>query len=143
MTKPIPGGAGPADGVASPGPSRLIIVVDDDPEIRSAVRLILPKHYEVVGLAGGEEFLEIVQAYQPDLIVLDVRLPGRDGFMLCRELRRHTAFRRIPVIFLTALCDRMGSLMSSKAGGDAYLMKPFGPEELLGTIDRLLEQPPV
>lgn len=120
----------------------LVLLVDDDPEMRSAIRLILPKQYQVVALAGGEEFIEMVQAYQPDLIMLDIGLPGRDGFKLCRELRGRTDFCRIPILFLAAVDEGAGSMRGRDAGGDAYLMKPFEPQELLETIERLLDDSP-
>ncbi len=139
MNRPDPGTAGSSGGKARRGRCVLIMVVDDDPELRGAIRLLLPKQYEVIGLAGGEEFLEMVQAYQPDLIILDVQLPGRDGFALCRELRGRADFRRIPILFLTALDEAVGFPRSLKADGDAYLTKPFDPRELLAAVGRLLD----
>lgn len=85
----------------------------------------------------------MVQVYQPDLIMLDIRLPGRDGFKLCRELHSRATFRRIPVIFLTGLHESIGFLRSLKAAGSAYLLKPFDPRELRGIIERLLEATPL
>lgn len=119
--------------------SVVIMVVDDDPEIRAALRMVLPKGYEVIGLAGGNEFLEMVEAYNPDLVILDIHLPGHDGFQLCKQLRARPALRRIPVLFLTVLSEDVGFKKLIEVTGDAYLTKPFDPRDLLDTIKRLLD----
>jgi DNA-binding response OmpR family regulator len=114
-------------------------VVDADPELRSAVRHILPKAYEVIALASGDEVLELARAYQPDLIMLDVHLPSCNVFKLRRELRRRETFMPIPVIFLTVGLESPDLSRRQKADGDAFLAKPFGGAQLLGTIERLLD----
>jgi len=140
---PNPGAAGGSSGKNLQGRSWLILVVDDDPKTYNAIRLNLPKDYEIIGSASGEESLEMMEAYQPDLIILDSHLPGQDGFKLCRELRRRTDPRHIPVIFLTVRPEGVRPLKSLKIEGSAYLMKPLDPRKLLGTIERLLDQAPL
>lgn len=115
-----------------------ILMYDDDGAIRETVRLALPKGFEVVGLGDGRDFLGDVEAYHPDLIILDVHMPGEDGFQLCRRLRASPRFRSIPVLFLTVLSEDVGFLKLLEVNGDAYLNKPFEPIDLVATVRRLI-----
>jgi DNA-binding response OmpR family regulator len=119
--------------------SHVILVVDDDPGLREAVRLALKKECEVVALPDGEGFLEAVTAYHPDLIVMDAGLPGEDGWRLCRRLKGHPAFSAIPVLFLTAARDAEGLPKALEARGDGYLSKPFRAKALLAAVRRLTQ----
>jgi two-component system response regulator MprA len=116
----------------------MILVVDDDPKIRSVLsRGLRFEGYDVQLAADGLEALRIARANPPDLIVLDVMLPGMDGLEVCRRLRRGAA---VPILMLTArdaVPDRIAGLDS---GADDYLVKPFDFDELLARIRALLRR---
>lgn len=117
-----------------------ILVVEDDPAVRASLELLLRRRYEVLALSSASGLLEMLDICDPDLVLLDAGLPGRDGFQACSELRgsRH---RGVPVVFLTGRQDDGSFARFVSVGGDAYLRKPFDPDELLGAIERLLGSP--
>ena len=119
----------------------VVIMVDDDPSMREAIAAVLGKRYEVVSLSDGDELLSMIESYQPDVVMLDVNLPGKDGFALCRSLRSTPRFRHVPVMFLTVLRDDESFTRSLQSNADAYMSKPFEPKELVETIDRLISPP--
>ena len=114
------------------------MLVADDPALGKAVRLALPRRYRLIGLCSAAALTEALEAYEPDVIILEARLPGQDGLSLRRRLRERAEFRHIPVIFLTDADETEGFLKSLEAHGDAYLPKPFDAAGLLGSVERLL-----
>lgn len=116
-----------------------IIVVEDDPEIRSLVKEYLSRNgYRVDVADGGVTFDRLMAQYgEPDLIVLDIMLPGEDGFSICRRLR---ASSRVPVIMLTARGEDVDRIVGLEMGADDYLPKPFNPRELLARIRAVLRR---
>jgi two-component system response regulator MprA len=116
-----------------------VLVVDDEPDVRVAVRRALALDGHSVELAAdGEEALRMLQAGPPDLVVLDVNMPGVDGLEVCRRIR--AAGDLVPVLMLTArdeISDRVAGL---EAGADDYLSKPFAVEELLARVKALLRR---
>jgi two-component system response regulator MprA len=116
-----------------------VLVVDDDPKILSMMRRgLIFAGYSVQTVASGEEALHHAMVEIPDLVVLDVMLPGIDGFEVCRRLR--AAEPRLPILLLTAkdrVPDRVAGL---DAGADDYLVKPFAFDELLARIRALLRR---
>jgi DNA-binding response OmpR family regulator len=122
-------------------PTQRILVVDDDPKTVAAVRLYLEHAgFEVVPASDGRQALALALAEPPpDLIVLDLMLPGLDGLEVCRQLRETS---RIPVIMLTARAteeDRLGGL---DLGADDYVVKPFSPRELAARVRAVLRRAP-
>ena len=109
----------------NPAGRRRILLVEDDPELREALRLFLDKKYEVVGAASGGRLLEMLDSYEPILVILDVNLPGKDGFELCRMVRAYPGHRHLPVMFLTARRDDDSFAKCIDDNADAYLNKPF------------------
>lgn len=114
---------------------RTILIVDDNPANLS----VLVDHLEGEGLhvavaQGGEEALKRAKFIRPDLILLDVMMPGIDGFETCRRLKANEAMREIPVIFMTALADIHDKVAAFAAGGVDYISKPFQVEELLARV---------
>lgn len=109
-----------------------ILVVDDEPEIADLVELYLKNDdYEVIKCYNGNEALDVIQTQPLDLAILDVMLPGIDGFALCREIRQHHQF---PVIMLTARVDDMDKITGLTIGADDYITKPFNPLELTARV---------
>jgi len=115
-----------------------ILVVDDDREIRRLLGDYLARNgYRVSGAANGREMWQHLQTSSPDLIVLDLMLPGTDGLDLCRELR---AERDTPVIMLTARDEDTERVVGLEVGADDYLAKPFNPRELLARIKSVMRR---
>lgn len=112
-----------------------ILVVDDQPANLRAVSALLSRHgYEVVTAATGDEALEVAGRRHPDLMLLDMMMPGMDGFALLGEIKQHPDLLRLPVVFLTAAQDRELLLRAFDAGAVDYVTKPFMPEELLARV---------
>ena len=115
-----------------------ILVVDDEVQILRALRRALDaRGYEVVTAADGEEALEEVERSMPDLVVLDLNLPGISGFEVCRRLR---GWSQVPILILSVREDEAGKVRALDLGADDYLTKPFGVEELLARVRALLRR---
>ncbi|NLF24946.1 MAG: response regulator transcription factor [Deltaproteobacteria bacterium] len=117
----------------------LIAVVEDDESVRRSLVLNLEvESFEVVTAADGEEGLEVIEQRSPDLIVLDVMMPKKDGLQTCKELRK--AGNATPVILLTARDQEVDKVLGLELGADDYLTKPFGMRELIARIKALLRR---
>jgi len=126
-----------------------ILVIDDDPDIHTLVKKILePKYYDVVCAYNGDEGLRKVVEERPDLIILDVIMPGKNGFEVCRELKtdeKYHFFSNIPVLMLTVYPeDREKMHLSMREGmmmeAEDYLQKPVDPQELVNRVEDLLKK---
>lgn len=118
-----------------------ILVVDDEKDIRELVSYNLVKNgYYAETVATGEEAILRARADQPDLIVLDLMLPGADGFDVCRRLKSDSATRHIPILMLTARSDEIDIVAGLELGADDYVTKPFSPRVLLARIRALLRK---
>lgn len=124
-----------------------ILVVDDEPDITALVAYHLAKEgYRVTTAATGADALRAAREERPDLVVLDLMLPGHSGFEVLAELRRRDETREIGVLLLTARKDEPDRIKGLSLGADDYLAKPFSPKELVlrvGAILRRLAAPPV
>src|SRR5687768_5246710 len=115
-----------------------IFVVDDDAEIRTLLSEYLQRNgYRVSTAADGKSMLAALEAKTPDLIVLDLMMPGEDGLTLCRDLRSKSS---IPIIMLTARGEETDRIVGLEMGADDYLAKPFNPRELLARIKSVLRR---
>jgi DNA-binding response OmpR family regulator/anti-sigma regulatory factor (Ser/Thr protein kinase) len=118
-----------------------VLIVDDEPLGRETLAALLsPLGYQQRFAANGAEALQLAMAVPPDLILLDVMMPGMDGFQVCQKLRAHASLADVPVIMLTALDDRESRLRGIEAGADDFVSKPFDRVELrarVKTITRL------
>jgi putative two-component system response regulator len=118
-----------------------ILVVDDHPSSRmTAIALLSVEGYEVLEADSGTAALKYVVEANPDLILLDVMMPGMDGFEVCRRLKQDEQTRLTPVVFVTALNDRRARLRGIEAGGDDFLTKPFDQLELSARVKSLIRQ---
>jgi two-component system OmpR family response regulator len=115
-----------------------ILVVDDDAEIRALVAEYLRLNgYRVSAARDGEQMRSMLKTERPDLVVLDLMLPGEDGLSLCRDLRARS---NLPVIMLTARREEIDRIIGIEMGADDYLGKPFNPRELLARIKSVLRR---
>lgn len=118
-----------------------LLVVDDEPRLLRAVAADLRgEGYEVTTAHSGAAALSLVALEIPDLIVSDIRMPVMDGFAFARRLREHQTTALIPIIFLTARDTTSDRVQGFRAGVDAYLTKPFEPDELLAIIASILQR---
>ena len=117
-------------------PEADILIVDDTPTNLSLLtQMLAAQGYSVRAAANGQRALESARALPPDLIMLDIRMPGLDGFEVCQELKSHDQTREIPVIFISALDDIQDKVHGFKAGGVDYITKPFQLEEVLARTE--------
>jgi two-component system alkaline phosphatase synthesis response regulator PhoP len=123
-----------------------ILLVDDDKDFVEATRLVLEsKPYEVITAYDGSEGLRQAKKEKPDLIILDVIMPIKDGFNAAEELKKDPELNTIPVIMLTSFADRVGETSLSISQGltldtEDYIDKPVAPQELLKRVDKLLQK---
>jgi DNA-binding response OmpR family regulator len=121
-----------------------ILIVDDDPDLVEAVSIILEsKGYAVVAAYGGVEGLEKARTEKPDLIVLDVMMPDKDGYEVCKELKADAKCSSIPILLLTAVVSKIPSTkytqqMGMQTEADDYVDKPVEPDELVRRIEALI-----
>jgi two-component system alkaline phosphatase synthesis response regulator PhoP len=118
-----------------------ILVVDDDPAIVKVVRGYLEQvGYEVITAFDGERALQIVRHDRPDLVVLDVMLPNRDGWDITRSIRADAALAATPIILLTARVDDTDKIIGLELGADDYIAKPFNAREVVARVRALLRR---
>ncbi|MFB2770815.1 two-component system response regulator [Pelatocladus sp. BLCC-F211] len=118
-----------------------VLVVDDHAASRmTAVALLAMEGYEVIEADSGSSAVDLVIQHQPDLILLDVMMPGIDGFEVCQLLKQDESTRLIPIIFVTALNDRRSRIRGIEVGADDFLSKPFDRVELAARVKSLVKQ---
>ncbi|CAG8865937.1 Transcriptional regulatory protein OmpR [Pseudomonas fluorescens] len=121
--------------------ARSILLVDDDQDIRELLHTYLSRAgFQVRAEADGHGFRQALEASPCDLVILDVMLPGEDGFSLCRWVRQHPRLAQVPIIMLTASSDEADRVIGLELGADDYLGKPFSPRELQARIKALLRR---
>jgi two-component system phosphate regulon response regulator PhoB len=120
---------------------KFVLIVEDEDDIRELVSYhLLKEGYQVTGVASGEEALEIVDRHAPDLILLDVMLPGMDGFAVCRRLRALSKTADVPVMMLTAKSEEADVVRGLNEGATDYVTKPFSPRVLLARVRAALRR---
>jgi len=121
--------------------ARKILVVDDETVLADTIAYNLEQEgYQVITVADGTSALNAVRNEHPDLIVLDIMLPGVDGLEICRQLRREDSTATVPIIMLTAKSDEIDKVVGLEVGADDYVTKPFGRRELLARVRALLRR---
>ncbi len=118
-----------------------ILIVDDEEDIIDVIRFNLEREgYDVISVGTGEKGLDAVERHNPDLIVLDLMLPGIDGIDVCKELKRDPVTKNIPVIMLTAKDSELDIVLGLEFGADDYMTKPFSPKVLTARIKAILRR---
>lgn len=115
-------------------PACHVAIVDDDPVLRLALQSALEDHFSVTGHASGDDFLAALEKAAPDVILLDIAMPGQDGYEVCRRLRADFRHRGTPLIFISAHEDKASQLAAYEAGGDDFIIKPCAPEDVLRKV---------
>ena len=111
-----------------------ILAVDDDPNNIAILEELLDNRFELKKSSNGEQALEIARGFQPDMILLDIMMPGIDGYEVCRRLREHDALKDTKIIMLSARAMISEQLKGYQAGADDYITKPFDGDELLEKV---------
>ena len=123
-----------------------ILVVDDDSVFVQATKAVLEsKNYQVSAAFDGDEGLQKVQDERPDLIILDIIMPTKDGFTVCEQLKGDPQYSKIPVLILTSFAERKGETSIPVSEGltleaEDYIDKPVSPDELLSRIEKMLKR---
>lgn len=118
-----------------------ILVVDDEQPIRELVKYNLEREgYQVLQAADGVSALSVARKENPDLIILDIMLPGEDGLSVCRSLNRDAQTRSIPIIMLSARGEEVDKVLGLEMGADDYMTKPFSPRELVARVKARLRR---
>jgi len=121
-----------------PNSSTEILIIEDEPDLASLIAdYVHASGYQSVVIANGQSALERIQLRVPDLIVLDLMLPGLDGISLCKAVR---TFSQVPIIMVTAKVEEIDRLLGLEIGADDYLCKPFSPRELMARIKVILRR---
>lgn len=115
-----------------------VLVIDDDINICELVRLYMEKEgYQVKSVYDGEKAMEVFGEFTPNIVILDIMLPGADGWQVCREIRKVS---NIPIIMLTAKGETFDKVLGLELGADDYIVKPFEPKELVARVKAVLRR---
>ena len=118
-----------------------ILIVEDEPDIRKLVNYnLVQERFNVLEAEDGEQGLKIIQRDKPDLVILDLMLPGLSGMELCKILRERSETERLPVLMLTAKAGEADRIVGLEMGADDYLTKPFSPRELVARVRAILRR---
>ena len=118
-----------------------VLLIEDEPNIIEAIRFILSREgWRVDTHSNGEDAVEMVRSKTPDVVILDVMLPGRSGYDILREMREDPALAKLPVLMLTARGQSKDREMAERAGASRFMTKPFSNAEVLDAV-RALRQP--
>jgi len=121
-------------------PKKILIIEDEETLIHNLAEKLRAEGYKVLTAMEGETGWELVRSEKPDLIVLDIMLPGLDGLSLCRMVRNEPSTSRIPIVMLTARGTEVDKIVGLESGADDYIVKPFGLGELLARVRAVLRR---
>jgi two-component system, OmpR family, alkaline phosphatase synthesis response regulator PhoP len=118
-----------------------ILIADDEPDILEIIQFNLQAEgYEVVSAKNGDEAIELAKKHQPNLIILDIMMPGKNGIDVCNILRMQPAFKDTLIVFLSALNDESTEVRGLETGADDYLTKPISPKVLISKVNALFRR---
>jgi two-component system phosphate regulon response regulator PhoB len=121
-----------------------VVVIEDEPDILEVIHYNLSREgFEVVGVRDGDEGIEAVRTTNPELVVLDLMLPGTDGLEICRKLKTDPVYRSVPIVMVTAKGEESDIVLGLGLGADDYVTKPFSPKELIARIKAVLRRGPL
>ncbi len=120
-----------------------IVIAEDAPHMLRLLEMTLrKKNHQWTSVRSGDAALETIRTTKPDAAILDIMMPGMDGFAVLQELKKNPETANTPVIILTALGHTITQQQATECGASAFLTKPFSPTELLATIDRITSKTP-
>jgi DNA-binding response OmpR family regulator len=119
---------------------KMILIVDDEPGIVVPVQFLMEQQgYNVITANRGDDALDLIYKYKPDLVLLDIMLPGIDGYEVCEIVRLSANYRNVKIAFLTAKSREVEIAKGLALGADSYITKPFSNDELVAKVKELLE----
>ena len=121
-------------------PVKKILIVDDESSLRTLLRAVIGSEpgYDLQEACNGDEALDLIRQEKPDLVILDVMMPGQSGFEVCEKIKRSPELKDIIVLILTAKGQKTDQEWASSVGADCFLSKPFSPLELINLIENLM-----
>lgn len=118
-----------------------VLVVDDDPNVGLVISAILKKYnYDVITLFSGHEVLDFLQTKKPELILLDLKMPGIDGYTLCKQIRENPQTHNIPIVILSGVSEVEAKVSVIELGADDFITKPFDIQELRARVNRIIKR---
>ena len=127
-----------------PSKKKLVVVIEDEADILDVIAYNLTREgFDVKGCLDGEEGLKTVNNYYPDLVIIDLMLPGIDGIEICRRMKEDSSTRNIPVIMVTAKGEESDVVLGLGVGADDYIPKPFKPRELVARVKAVMRRGPL
>ena len=118
-----------------------ILIVDDEPNVVVPIQFLMEQQgYRVMIAERGEDALDLIYHYKPDLVILDIMLPGMDGYEVCEIVRLNPNYRDVKIIFLTAKGREVEIAKGLSLGADVYITKPYSNDELVAKVKELLEK---
>jgi DNA-binding response OmpR family regulator len=121
--------------------SKKVLIVDDEPNIVLSVEFLMRREgHEVVTASDGQEAIDLLGSTRPDLMILDVMMPRKNGFEVCAEVRADPALSRMPILMLTAKGREAEMKKGISLGADAYITKPFSTHDLVAKVHELLQR---
>ncbi len=144
VPKYAPQGGQKSGATMQAAPKKKILIIDDDERILALLVATLEPvaEYAVFTAMSGNEAFTLARQHKPDLVLLDIMMPDKDGYDICRDLRRSPFTANAKIIMLTAMAQESDKLRSMQAGADDYLTKPFSPTKLLELLEKWLADPP-
>jgi CheY-like chemotaxis protein len=118
-----------------------ILIADDQAPIRSLITAILGKDYQVIQATSGTEALKLIRDEKPDLVIMDILMPGMDGLTVCSQLKADPATAKIPVLILTIIDYDLNRRFAENLGADGYITKPFTSDQLKQAVSSHLPKP--
>jgi two-component system, OmpR family, alkaline phosphatase synthesis response regulator PhoP len=120
--------------------AKTILIVDDEPSILMTIQFLMKQQgYDVLTAERGEDALDLISRYKPDLVLLDIMLPGIDGYEVCEIIRLNPDYGEVEIVFLTAKGHETEIAEGLALGADAYITKPYSNVELLAKVKELLQ----
>ena len=116
-----------------------VLIVDDEPNVRRLLHSILNKNFAVFEAEDGQEAVDMTNAQQPDVILMDMMMPKMDGLTACLMIKKNPDTKKIPVIMVTAIGFELNIKLSQQMGASGYVTKPFSPQDLLAKIAEVLQ----
>ncbi len=119
-----------------------ILIADDQAPIRSLITTVLSKDYQVIQAATGTDALRMIREQKPDLVIMDILMPGMDGLTVCSQLKADPSTAKIPVLMLTIIDYELNRRFAENLGADGYITKPFTPDQLKQAVSAHLNKAP-
>jgi len=116
-----------------------VLIVDDEPNVRRLLHSILNKKFVVFEAEDGQQAIDMTNAQQPDVILMDMMMPKMDGLTACLMMKKNPDTKKIPVIMVTAIGFELNIKLSQQMGANGYVTKPFSPQDLLAKITEVLQ----